>query len=132
MLFRSVTAIATQDTVTNNVVTYAVTVTLDGKASAVRIGQSATMTITTGTATDVLVAPTAAVTTLGTRSTVTLRVNGVDTPVAVQTGLVGATGTEITDGLAEGDTLVIPTATTTTGTTGTGRSGLGGIAGAGR
>ena len=104
--------------------------TLDGKASAVRIGQSASMTITTGTATDVLIAPTSAITTVGTRSTVTKRVNGVDTPVAVETGLVGATGTEIASGLDEGDTLVVPTATATTTTgTGTGRTGLGGLGG---
>jgi hypothetical protein len=36
-------------------------------------------------------------------------VGGVDSVVEVETGLVGASGTEILRGLAEGDQLVLPT-----------------------
>ena len=105
----TVTAISTQETVTNNVVTYDVTVTLNGNARSIRIGQSASLTITTGSVENVLIVPSSAITTVGTRSTVTRRVNGVDTTVDVGTGLVGTTGTEATSGVAEGDTLVVPT-----------------------
>ena len=122
----TVTAISTEETVTNNVVTYDVTVTLDQKATSVRIGQSASLTITTGSAENVLIAPTSAITTVGDRSTVTRRVDGVDSTVAVETGLAGTTGTEITSGLAAGDTLVVPTST---GTTSNGFPGAGGLGG---
>ena len=56
----------------------------------IRIGQSASLTITTGTATDVLIAPSSAITTVGDRSTVTRRVGETDETVSVETGLVGA------------------------------------------
>ncbi len=47
----------------------------------------------------------------------------------MQTGLVGTTGTEITAGLAEGDTLVVPTATDADGGHRPPAAGLGGLGG---
>ena len=70
---------------------------------------SASVVVTTAEATDVLWAPTAAITTTGGSSTVTVRTNGVDAIVAVTTGLAGDTGTEITSGVAVGDELVVST-----------------------
>jgi HlyD family secretion protein len=105
----TVTAIDTQSTVTNNVVEYGVTVVLGGNATSIRLGQSASITITVGRKSDVLSVPTSAITTAGDRSTVTRREGETDRTVEVQTGMVGSTGTEITSGLAEGDTVVLPT-----------------------
>jgi len=103
-----VTAIDVEQTVTNNVVTYGVTITLTNPPSSLRIGQTASVVITADTKDNVLRTASNAVTTRGTQSTVTVRRNGKDQVVTVKTGLVGDGGTEITSGVAEGDTLVVP------------------------
>ena len=113
-----VSAIDTTSTVTNNVVEYGVTITLDGSAASLRVGQTATITITTGTRKDALSVPTSALTRAGDRYTVLRRANAADSTVEVQTGLVGTTDTEITSGLNEGDQVVIALATASTGTGG--------------
>nr|WP_232531023.1 HlyD family efflux transporter periplasmic adaptor subunit [Microlunatus antarcticus] len=120
-----VSAIDTTSTVTNNVVEYGVTITLDASAASLRVGQTATVTVTTGTRQDALSVPTSALTKAGDRYTVLRRANGADSTVEVQTGLVGTTDTEITSGLAEGDQVVIAltTAATTTGGGGPRRGG---------
>lgn len=104
-----VTAIDTESTVTNNVVEYGVTVDLTSAASTVRIGQTATVTITTAIRTNVLSVPTSAVTAFNGRDTVTRRRDNTDTAVVVKTGLVGTTGTEILSGVVAGDQVVLPT-----------------------
>jgi HlyD family secretion protein len=111
----TVTAIDTNDTVTNNVVEYGVHVTLDASAATIRIGQTASVTVTTGRRTNVLSVPSAAITSIGGRETVTLRADGTDRQVVVQTGLVGETGTQITSGVSEGDVVVLPAANSGTG-----------------
>jgi HlyD family secretion protein len=103
-----VTAIDVEQTVTNNVVTYGVTITLTNPPSSLRIGQTASVVITADTKDNVLRTASNAVTTRGTQSTVTVRRNGKDQVVTVKTGLAGDGGTEITSGVAEGDTLVVP------------------------
>lgn len=120
-----VSAIDTTSTVTNNVVEYGVTITLDASAASLRVGQTATVTVTTGTRQDALSIPTSALTKAGDRYTVLRRANGADSTVEVQTGLVGTTDTEITSGLAEGDEVVIAltTASTTNGGGGPRRGG---------
>jgi multidrug efflux pump subunit AcrA (membrane-fusion protein) len=123
----TVTQITPQSTVTNNVVLYPITVSLDTAPPGVKSGSTASLAITDGTATGVLEVPTAAITTVGTSHTVTVRRNGTDTVVPVGVGLTGATTTEITSGLAAGDVLVLPSPTTsTTPTTGGGFPRLGG------
>lgn len=109
-----VTAIDTTSTVTNNVVEYGVTIGLDTSTPGVRVGQTATITITTGTSRDALSVPTSALTKTGDRYTVLRRANNADSTVEVQTGLVGTTNTEITSGLNEGDQVVIALSTATT------------------
>jgi HlyD family secretion protein len=104
-----VTSIALQDTVSNNVVEYAVTVTLGGHTDHIRLGQTASVSIVTGVARDVLTVPSSSVTTVGTSSTVTVLANGVRTVRSVQVGLIGDTTTQITSGLNEGDVVVLPT-----------------------
>jgi hypothetical protein len=125
----TVTQITPQSTVTNNVVLFPITVALDTAPPGVKVGSTASLTITDGMATGVLEVPTAAITTVGTNHTVTLRRSGVDTVVPVGVGLTGATTTEITSGLAVGDVLVLPspaTATPTSGAPGAGFPRLGG------
>ena len=124
----TVTAVALQDTVTNNVVQYAVTVTLNRPPKGVRLGQTTSVSIVTGTARQVLTVPSNAVTTVGRTSTVTVRANGADTTKVVQIGLVGNSVTEIKSGLSDGDVVVIQN-------TGSGGSGFtfptGGLPGGG-
>lgn len=125
----TVTGIDVESTVSNNVVTYGITITLTNPPSSLRIGQTASVRITADTKENVLRTASNAVTTLGTRSTVTVRRNGKDQVVVVQTGLVGDGGTEIKSGVAAGETLVVPAATGGTGGFTFPGGGLGGIGG---
>ena len=135
-----VTAIAPTATASNSVVTYATTITLDSIPQGLRLGQTASVSITTkSSAATALYVPTAAITTANGISTVKV-VDAKDptktTTATVTLGVVGNTGTEITSGLKVGQTISLGTVTpTTTGTTGTNdtttnrRSGFGGGAG---
>jgi multidrug efflux pump subunit AcrA (membrane-fusion protein) len=111
-----VTAVSPQGTTTSNVVSYPVTVSVTDPVASARLGASVSITITTGSADDALILPTAAITTSGTRHTVSLLKNGVVTPTVVETGLVGSSTTQVTSGLAAGDVVQLPTATTSTST----------------
>jgi RND family efflux transporter MFP subunit len=104
-----VTSVDIVPTTGNNVTTYGVTITLDDPAEALKDGMSASVVVTTAQVTDVLWAPTAAITTAGGRSTVTVRKDGKDTTVQITTGLAGDSGTEITSGVSAGDQLVVDT-----------------------
>jgi hypothetical protein len=110
----TVTQIQPQSTVTNNVVLYPVEVSLDTAPDGVKTGSTADLAITKGQSEGVLEVPSAAITTNGDTHTVTVQRNGADTVVPVGVGLQGATTTEITSGLQEGDTVVLPTPTATT------------------
>ena len=122
----TVTGVDILPTTGQNVTTYGVTITLDSAPKGLKQGMSASVVVTAGEASNVLWAPTAAITTAGGQSTVTVRKAGTDTTVQVTTGLAGDTGTEITSGVAEGDQLVI--STTSSGSGGFGFPG-GGIPG---
>ncbi len=105
-----VTDLDVQDTVTNNVVEYGVTVSLIDPPKNLKLGQTAAVTITTGSVTDVLWVPASAVTSLAGNHTVTVRnSDGTDSSVPVQVGLTGGDRTEIVSGLTEGQTVVLPT-----------------------
>jgi len=129
-----VTAVAVDGTTSNNVVNYPVTVTLTSVPKGVRPGATASVVITTSTATDVLELPTAAITSLGSRYTVTL-VKGTTRQVTpIEVGVAGGTTTVVTGGLSESDTVELPTttpSTTTGGLPGFGGAGLGGLGGGG-
>jgi len=129
-----VTAVAVDGTTSNNVVNYPVTVTLSSVPKGVRPGATASVVITTSTATDVLELPTAAITSLGSRHTVTL-VKGTTRQVTpIEVGVAGGTTTVVTGGLSESDTVELPTttpSTTTGGLPGFGGAGLGGLGGGG-
>ncbi len=91
----------------SGVTTYSATITLDSSPEGAREGMSVSVVVTTQQVDDVVWVPTAAITTVGDRSTVTIRDGEVDTVVDVTTGLAGDSGTEITSGVSEGDQLVI-------------------------
>lgn len=124
----TVTQISAASTVTDNVVRYPVTVTLNSAPPDAKAGQTTNLSVVIGKADAVLRVPSAAVTKLATGSQVTVRKNGVDTVVPVQVGLVGESDTEITGGLREGDTVVLPAASGSTQAVGPG----GGRGGGGR
>ncbi|GLY81960.1 efflux RND transporter periplasmic adaptor subunit [Actinoallomurus iriomotensis] len=129
-----VTEIDMSPTTSDNVVQYGATVELTDPPSSLRLGQTATVRVTTASAENVLYVPAAAVRTAGGQSTVTVRQGGKQVAEQVQTGVSGDQGTEIKSGLNEGDEVVI---TTTTGSGDSGSSGgfpgggSGGIGGAG-
>lgn len=128
----TVAAVSPTATVVSNVVEYAVTIDVTSTLPAsVRTGQSASITITTASATNALYVPSSAITTVGGRSLVTVIANGKNTLTPVTLGVVGTTDTQVLTGLSQGQTVQISIATGTTGTTGRGFGGIGGGAGGG-
>ena len=126
-----VVSIAQTSSTTNGVVTYPVTVSIDNPPATLRLGQSANISVTTATADDALVVPSLAVTTNGSRQTVTVVKDGTTTAKQVTTGISANGRTQVVSGLAEGDQIQLPAISSTldTGTGGTG--GTGGPTGSG-
>jgi HlyD family secretion protein len=84
-------------------------------------GMSATVTIIVGQAQDVLLVPAQAIQTEGFQSVVeVVNDDGSTERVVVQTGLSDAMSTEITEGLEEGQTIIVPSGTATSAETTTG------------
>ena len=108
-------AIAPQGTTSSNVVEFPVTINLNS-ASNVRLGASASVSITTGSKDNVLEVPSAAITTLGQIHTVSVQHGTTYTTTPVQIGLVGTSTTEITSGVSEGDVLRLPTSSSSAST----------------
>lgn len=131
----TVSAIAPTSTVVSNVVTYDVTIALVNPPSTVKVGMTADVSVVVQTATDVLELPSAAITTTGPISTVTVLSNGTKTVTRVTTGLVGDSTTQIESGVKVGEVVVEPVASVSAATTGSittgGFGGLGGGAGFG-
>jgi membrane fusion protein, macrolide-specific efflux system len=128
----TVVAISPTSTVVSNVVTYDVTIALTGTPSTVRDGMTADVSIIVDIARNVLELPNAAITTVGTTSTVQLVQGGSTVTTDVTIGLVGESDTQITSGLKAGD-KVHEASATSTGSTGasTSTGGFGGLGGAG-
>jgi macrolide-specific efflux system membrane fusion protein len=115
------------------VVTYDVSVTLDQVPAGVKPGQTVSVSVVTGSVEDAVYVNSAAVTTAGTRHTVTVDVGGQREVRLVEIGLKGDQTTQITSGLQVGEQVAVTTATTTTGTGGFpagGFPGGGGLGGA--
>jgi macrolide-specific efflux system membrane fusion protein len=126
-----VTSVSPTSTTVSNVVEYAVTLDLVGDApSGVRPGQSASILITTGEATNALYVPSSAISTTGGNSLVTVIANGKDVPTKVTTGVVGTTDTQITSGLTQGQAVLETINSASGGSATTGR-GFGGVGGGG-
>jgi macrolide-specific efflux system membrane fusion protein len=82
-----------------------------------------------------LYVPSSAVTSFGSTHTVTVLRGTTQSVVPVQIGMVGDRGTQIISGLSQGDSVLLPTTTSTTGGTlpriTGGLGGLGGLGGRG-
>ncbi|GAA2295262.1 HlyD family efflux transporter periplasmic adaptor subunit [Nonomuraea roseoviolacea subsp. roseoviolacea] len=100
----------------DNVVQYPVTITFGSVPAQVRLGQTATVEVVVGSAENAVTVPTAAISTTGGRSTVTLLRDGAQVRTAVEVGVRGTATSEITSGVSEGDVVVLPSVTTGTGT----------------
>ncbi|GAA4937580.1 efflux RND transporter periplasmic adaptor subunit [Actinoplanes utahensis] len=131
-----VAAIDPSATTSDSVVTYGVTLTLDKVPAGAKVGQTVSVSVTTGSKENVVLVDAAAITRAGNRRTVTVVANGVRETRAVQIGLEGDAGTEITSGLTAGEQVVVKT--TSTSTSGSqqgggmmGGGGLGGFSGGG-
>jgi macrolide-specific efflux system membrane fusion protein len=103
-------------TTSENVTTYGVEVDVLNAPSELRDGASASVTVTTASATNVVAVPTSAIDTdaQGT-STVKLVKNGKSASRTVQVGIKGDTYTEIKSGLSVGDTVELGATSTSSG-----------------
>jgi HlyD family secretion protein len=100
----SVTRVSTLPDPNAESVAYPVTITIDEPPATMAAGSSATASIVVATAEDVLTVPTSAVN----RNTVTLlNADQTTTVTRVTVGAVGPTRTEITEGVSEGDEVVL-------------------------
>ncbi|WP_328808689.1 efflux RND transporter periplasmic adaptor subunit [Nonomuraea montanisoli] len=100
----------------DNVVQYPVTITFGSVPAQVRLGQTATVEVVVGSADNAVTVPTAAISTSGGQSTVTVLRDGAQVRTPVEVGVRGTATSEITSGVSEGDVVVLPSVTTGTGT----------------
>jgi trimeric autotransporter adhesin len=112
------------DSSSSTTTTYRVTVALDGDTSGLRNGALGTLSIVTVTAKGALAVPSSAVTTVGARHVVRIVDGSTATDTRVQVGVVGATWTQITEGVTAGQQVAVadlaeplPSAATTTSQT---------------
>jgi len=125
-----VLAVAPGSSTIQNVTNYYVTLTLDTANPSLRSGMTANAAVVVSQATNVLAVPNSAISRSGGTNYVTLLQKDGKTQVrvAVETGVVGDTSTEVTAGVAEGDRVVLPsTRLPAGGGTTTGRGAGGGV-----
>ncbi|MEU8177309.1 efflux RND transporter periplasmic adaptor subunit [Microbispora hainanensis] len=100
-------------TTTNRLVRYGVTIVLNKRPARLLLGQSATVRVRTGEASDALYVPSQAVRAQGDgTAVVTVADGGTQTRRTVKVGVRGDSYVQITDGLSEGDQVVLPGAST--------------------
>jgi macrolide-specific efflux system membrane fusion protein len=116
-----VTAIDPSATTANNVVTYGVTVSVDKVPAGAKVGQTVSVSVTTGTVTDAVYVNSAAVTSVGNRHSVTVVANGQREPRQVRIGLQGDAATQITAGVRPGELVELTATSTATTGNGAGR-----------
>ena len=123
-----VIAVGTAATVSNGVVNFYATITLNQVNPALKQGMTANATVTVSRVTNALTVPNLAITRTGGQAFVNVYSGGQEVQTPVDTGIVGDQFTEITGGLNEGERIVLPTVRVTggTGTRGLGGGGLGG------
>ena len=99
----TVTSLGTLPTESSETTAYPVTITVPSPPASMAAGSSATATVTVATAKEVLTVPTSAVR----GGVVTVLSGGETSSVRVTVGAVGSSRVEITEGLAEGDQVVL-------------------------
>ena len=102
-LHGTVTKIGLLSSTSGSRTTFPVTVSLNDGSPSLHNGVGASVTVTTGSAAKALLVPNSAITTLGTRHTVTVVRDGKASTVAVTLGLTGAESTQVTAGLSAGE-----------------------------
>ncbi|MFD1542581.1 efflux RND transporter periplasmic adaptor subunit [Nonomuraea guangzhouensis] len=103
-----VTRIAPTATVSDKLVRYSVTLAFDQPPRGLMLGQTASVSVTTGTANDGIYVPAEAVKSRADGTTVvTVRSGGHDSARVVRTGVRGDQYVEITSGLSESDQVVM-------------------------
>jgi len=117
-------------TVTSGVTSYPAVVQFDTGASDILPNMAATASIILETKSDVLLVPSSAIQRQGDQNIVRVMKGKQEQTVAVETGLVSDTQTEILSGVSEGDEVVV--STVTSGSSQTGGTSVFGGAGAGR
>jgi macrolide-specific efflux system membrane fusion protein len=103
----TVTDVAQVATASTGVAQYPVTVAFTAGSNQIFVGSTVTGAIGTNTRNDVLQVPARAVTTTNGTPTVTVRQNGRDETRPVKTGLTASGMVEITNGLKEGEQVVV-------------------------
>lgn len=121
----TVTSVTTVPTSSSGVVSFPVTIALTGHPTGVYAGSSATLSITTSKAVNVLAIPTLAITYNGSTATVQVKSGGGTQTRTITVGQTYGEQTAVTSGLVAGDQVVveIPTFARLT-TNGTGGGGL--------
>ena len=112
----TVTKISNQSTTTNNVIYYTVYVAVHSTEYDLKPDMTARLVINTDERHNVLYLPNEAIKTVNGQATVQVLEKGKQVTKNVTTGLSGEMSTEIVEGLAEGDEIVIPEKKTKTRT----------------
>src|SRR5206468_3850775 len=107
-----VIGIAPSATVTQGVATYTVSVSIEAGDQAVPVGLTANVNVVTAQKDDTIFIPNRAIRRNGRNQAVDVLVDGKTQPRNVTSGLANDTVTEITEGLQEGETVIIPQTTT--------------------
>jgi multidrug efflux pump subunit AcrA (membrane-fusion protein) len=128
-VFGLVTSVGIVASSSSGTAAFPVVVAVTGSPPGLYAGSTATLAITYREVSNVLVVPTLAITRSGQAAYVTVSANGHQTRKQVTVGLSSGGSTQVTAGLAAGDTVLVAIRTGGTGTgTGT-RGGFGGGAG---
>jgi len=129
-VYGTVTSVAMLASSSSTVPSYPVSIAVTGTPTGLHPGASATVAITVKQVTDAVVVPTAAIHYENGNAVVYQMDAGKQVSKQVTTGMTSGGQTQITEGLSDGDQVVVPSRATGTGTTGTGR-GTGGTGGTG-
>jgi len=108
----TVTQVAPAGTITQGVVNYPVTISIDNPPDTVKSGMTASLSVITHQKDNVLMVPNRAIRTLGRQKIATVLFEGQQLQVPVSTGMNNDTMTEVTSGLKEGDVVLISGTTT--------------------
>lgn len=100
-----VTRIGLLSSTSGSLTTFPVTITLADGSPSVHDGVGADVTVTTGSADNAILVPNSAITSLGTRHTVTVVKDGKAQTTVITLGLVGPDSSQVTKGLSAGDTV---------------------------